>query len=74
MVALLKLVDEGQAKLDDSMSKYLPDHPQGKAITLHQLLNHPSGIKSDTSAWHGPRLWAGPSNGLGYGGTDQHDT
>lgn len=48
-VALLKLVDEGKAKLDDPISKYLPDYPNGKAITLHQLLNHTSGVKSYTS-------------------------
>ena len=45
---LLKLIDDGRAKLDDPLSKYLPDYPNGKAITLHQLLNHTSGVKSYT--------------------------
>lgn len=47
--ALLKLIDDGRAKLDDPLSKYLPDYPNGKAITLHQLLNHTSGVKSYTN-------------------------
>ncbi len=45
---LLKLVDEGKAHLDDPLSNYLPDYPNGQAITLHQLLNHTSGIRSYT--------------------------
>ncbi len=45
---LLKLVDEGKARLDDPLSKYLPDYPNGASITLHQLLNHTSGIRSYT--------------------------
>ncbi|MCV2351891.1 serine hydrolase domain-containing protein [Paucibacter sp. Y2R2-4] len=46
--ALLKLVDEGRAKLEDPLSKYLPSYPGGDKITLAQLLNHSSGIKSYT--------------------------
>ena len=45
---LLKLIDDGRARLDDPLSKYLPDYPNGQAITLHQLLNHTSGVKSYT--------------------------
>jgi D-alanyl-D-alanine carboxypeptidase len=45
---LLRLVDEGKASLDDPLSKYLPDYPNGAAITLTQLLNHTSGVKSYT--------------------------
>jgi len=46
--ALLKLIDEGKAKLDDPLSKFLPDYPKGESVTLRQLLNHTSGIKSYT--------------------------
>ncbi len=46
--ALLKQIDEGKAKLDDPLSKYLPDYPNGSKITLLQLLNHTSGVKSYT--------------------------
>lgn len=45
---LLQLIDEGKAKLEDPLSKYLPDYPNGSAITLEQLLNHTSGVKSYT--------------------------
>lgn len=46
--ALLKLVDDGKVKLDDTLDKYLPDFPNAKAITIAQLLNHTSGVKSYT--------------------------
>lgn len=45
---LLKLVDDGKLKLDDPLSKFLPDYPNGAQITVRQLLNHTSGIKSYT--------------------------
>ncbi|CAN5292317.1 hypothetical protein BH11PSE10_BH11PSE10_04950 [soil metagenome] len=45
---LLKLIDEGRAKLDDPLSKFLPDYPKGDTITLAALLNHSSGVKSYT--------------------------
>lgn len=45
---LLKQIDQGQARLDDPLSKYLPDYPNGSRITLLQLLNHTSGVKSYT--------------------------
>ncbi|KQW51929.1 MULTISPECIES: serine hydrolase [unclassified Roseateles] len=45
---LLKQIDEGKGKLDDPLSKYLPDYPNGSNITLLQLLNHTSGVKSYT--------------------------
>jgi CubicO group peptidase (beta-lactamase class C family) len=46
--ALLKQIDEGKARLDDPLSKFLPDYPNGSQITLLQLLNHTSGVKSYT--------------------------
>lgn len=45
---LLKLIDEGRASLDDPLSKYLPTFPKGEGITLAQLLNHSSGVRSYT--------------------------
>jgi CubicO group peptidase (beta-lactamase class C family) len=45
---LLRLVDEGKVSLDDPLSRFLPDYPNGKAVTVRQLLNHTSGIKSYT--------------------------
>ncbi|WP_299225029.1 serine hydrolase [uncultured Psychroserpens sp.] len=49
-VAILMLEEQGQLKITDDISKYIPDYPtNGKSITIHQLLNHTSGIKSYTN-------------------------
>ena len=45
---LLKQIDEGKARLDDPLSKFLPDYPNASKITIVQLLNHTSGVKSYT--------------------------
>lgn len=45
---LLTLVDAGKVALDDPLSKYVPDYPNGARITVEQLLNHTSGIKDYT--------------------------
>lgn len=47
-VAILKLMEEGKLKLEDPLSKFIPDYPSGKDIKIHHLLNHTSGIKSYT--------------------------
>lgn len=48
---ILQLVEEGKIKLDGKLSDYLPDYRKdtGERITIHQLLNHTSGIPSYTS-------------------------
>lgn len=46
--ALLRQIDDGKAGLDDALAKFLPDYPNGGRITLRQLLNHTSGVKSYT--------------------------
>jgi D-alanyl-D-alanine carboxypeptidase len=46
---LLTLVDAGKVKLEDPLSKYVPDYPGGDRITVLQLLNHTSGVKSYTA-------------------------
>ncbi|MEO1032675.1 MAG: serine hydrolase [Bacteroidota bacterium] len=49
-VAILMLEEQGKLRLDDPITKFIPDYPtQGKTITIHHLLNHTSGIKSYTS-------------------------
>jgi len=45
---LLRLIDQGKARLDDPLSKFLPDYPNGGAIRLSMLLNHSGGMKSYT--------------------------
>jgi CubicO group peptidase (beta-lactamase class C family) len=47
-VAILKLQEQGLLSIDDTLSKYIPDFPKGKEITLRHLLNHTSGIHSYT--------------------------
>jgi D-alanyl-D-alanine carboxypeptidase len=47
--AILMLADEGKIKLDDDITRYLPDYPtRGKRITVENLLTHTSGIASFT--------------------------
>lgn len=48
--AILKLQEEGQLSVADTLDKYFPDYPRGKEITLHHLLTHTSGIPSYTDA------------------------
>ena len=47
--AILKLQEKNLLDVNDSLSTYLPNYPQGKQITIHQLLNHTAGIPSFTS-------------------------
>jgi len=43
--AIMLLVEEGKVGLDDSITKYFPEAPQGwKSITIRHLLTHTSGI------------------------------
>lgn len=46
--ALLQLVDAGLIALDDAVAKYRPDVPNGGNITVAQLLDMRSGLKSYT--------------------------
>lgn len=49
-VAVLLLEEQGKLRLDDPITKFIPDYPtNGKIITVHHLLTHTSGIKSFTS-------------------------
>jgi D-alanyl-D-alanine carboxypeptidase len=42
---MLQLVGEGRLRLDDSVERWLPKLvPNGRNITIHQLLNHTSGL------------------------------
>jgi len=53
---ILKLVEQGKLSLDDPLSKLVPEfHVYADAVTLRQLLNHTSGIKSYTDL--GPEWW-----------------
>jgi len=48
--AILQLADQGRLRLDEDVTKYVPEAPtQGRRVTVRQLLNHTSGIYSFTS-------------------------
>lgn len=48
--AIMRLIEQGKVSLDDTLQKFLPDFPtQGNRVTVRQLLNHTSGIRSYTS-------------------------
>jgi CubicO group peptidase (beta-lactamase class C family) len=42
----LRLVAAGKISLDDPLSKYVRDYPNGDRIAVAQLLNHTSGIRN----------------------------
>jgi len=56
--AVMKLVEQGRVKLDDDLSKFVPQFPlQGKKVSIRQLLNHTSGIHSYTSSPGWAKTW-----------------
>jgi CubicO group peptidase (beta-lactamase class C family) len=44
-IAIMQSVEAGQLSLDDTVSKFLPDFPNGGRITVHHLLSNRSGIR-----------------------------
>lgn len=42
--AILKLVDMGKLSLSDNINMFFPEYPNGKNISVYQLLSHTSGI------------------------------
>jgi CubicO group peptidase (beta-lactamase class C family) len=51
-LAILQLVQQGKINLQGTIKDYIPDYsePSGDSITIHQLLTHSSGIKSNLDA------------------------
>jgi CubicO group peptidase (beta-lactamase class C family) len=43
-MAIMQLVAQGKLKLEDTIATIFPDYPDGKDITIYQLLTHTSGI------------------------------
>lgn len=43
-MAVMQLQEKGKLSTEDNLAKYIPDYPNGKKITIHQLLTHTSGI------------------------------
>jgi D-alanyl-D-alanine carboxypeptidase len=55
--AIMQLVEQGKIGLDDPMTKYLPEYPQWRGVTMRQLLNHTSGIHSYTANPDWVKTW-----------------
>jgi CubicO group peptidase (beta-lactamase class C family) len=52
--AVMQFVEQGKVRLEDSIGTYLPTLPAAwRGVTVHQLLNHTSGVPSYTDI--GPR-------------------
>jgi len=56
--AVMILQDRGLLKVDDPLSKYIPDYPGGDRITLHHLLNHTAGVINYSALHDHYRVWA----------------
>ncbi|MDR7856761.1 serine hydrolase [Tissierella sp.] len=47
-IAIMQLSEKGLINVEDKLSKYLPDFPNGDSITIHNLLTHSSGLANFT--------------------------
>jgi CubicO group peptidase (beta-lactamase class C family) len=47
-IAILKLQEQGKLSVQDKLTKYFPDYPNGHKIKIHHLLTHSSGIYNYT--------------------------
>jgi D-alanyl-D-alanine carboxypeptidase len=57
--AIMRLVEQRKLKLDDDLSKYVPQFPlQGHRVTIHHLLTHTSGIHNYTSSPDWQKTWS----------------
>ncbi|KPU42676.1 putative penicillin-binding protein PbpX [Oxobacter pfennigii] len=43
-MAIMQLEEKGLLSVEDKLSKYIADYPNGNKITIHMLLTHTSGI------------------------------
>lgn len=56
--AIMRLVEQGRVKLDDDLSKFVPQFPlHGKQVSIRELLTHTSGIHDYTSSPDWPKTW-----------------
>jgi len=63
-IAIMQLRDKGLLKLDDAVTKYLPElekvhNPFGKMseITIRQLMNHSAGFRNSTFPYKNGKNW-----------------
>lgn len=75
--AIMRLVEQGKLSLDDDASKYLPSVPlHGNRVTIRQLLNHTSGIRSYTGKPEWRPHWGedlSPDSVVGFVARDTFD-
>ena len=84
---IMALIDEGKIRLDDSVSRYLPEFTGDKAdITIRQLFSHTSGLPPEAPCRNNRRtsltacaremaqlrLRAAPGQEFHYGGVSMH--
>lgn len=84
---LMSLVDEGKLRLDDPVSKYLPEFADDKAaVTVRHLFSHTSGLPPEANCRNDKRttleacaselarlrLRAAPGEEFHYGGVSMH--
>ncbi len=55
MVSIMQLQEQGKLSIEDPLAKYLPGFPRGDEVTLRQMLNHTSGIRTYTI---GDEFWS----------------
>lgn len=46
-IAVLQLIERGRLSLTDKLNKFIPDFPNGNAISIHMMLTHTSGLALD---------------------------
>jgi CubicO group peptidase (beta-lactamase class C family) len=46
---ILQLLEQNKLALQDSLTKYIPDYPNGDKITIEQLLTHTAGVYNYTN-------------------------
>jgi CubicO group peptidase (beta-lactamase class C family) len=56
--AVMRLIERGAVRLEAPITRYLPQYPQWSSVTVRELLNHTSGIKSYTSVPEWRARWA----------------
>lgn len=63
-MAIMQLQEKGRLNVNDDITKYIPEYPNGKGITIHNLLTHTSGItdyvNDDKTFSEDSKLYADP--------------